>query len=452
MKRPFLSVTVVLSLFLLGYGILWLGNSAAMPMYQVTAVTAETGSPTPTVTPGPVAIETSLPISRLSLHVQVAEKPISDLDGDGEVDPGDTIQVTISFTNTGQITATNVILVDDYDEALVESRANITGAGKDNGDTITWKWATLASGEVTSVSYEATLRGILPPGITTLEDTASISSHKVKAVRDTQSVPVQRRELTITKAREVIDSNGNGVIDGGDIIKYKITYENIGDTPATNVVIVDDYPELYIASISNIYPEGVDDGKTITWAVGIAQTGGKGEITYDARLKDAFATAQDVMNEVTISSDGVELMKAEAVARVNVAPTPTPTSTPTPTATPTSTLAPTPTPTLVPGPAGGIYSGKSLEASILIGVLAFCAMAVLTIVGAFARLPRNLDKEAEAKLYQKRIGMVREGVFLIFIVSAVLILAIGRGIEADGAISILSAIAGYVFGRAVGPG
>jgi hypothetical protein len=43
--------------------------------------------------------------------------------------------------------------------------------------------------------------------------------------------------------------------------------------------------------------------------------------------------------------------------------------------------------------------------------------------------------------------MVREGVFLIFIVSAILILAIGEGIREDGAISILSAIVGYVFGR-----
>jgi hypothetical protein len=78
-------------------------------------------------------------------------------------------------------------------------------------------------------------------------------------------------------------------------------------------------------------------------------------------------------------------------------------------------------------------------------------MAVLVYVGGIAKFECSPDAEGEAELHLKRIALVREGVFLIFIVSAVLILAIGRGIEPDGAISILSAIAGYVLGRAMGP-
>jgi hypothetical protein len=80
----------------------------------------------------------------------------------------------------------------------------------------------------------------------------------------------------------------------------------------------------------------------------------------------------------------------------------------------------------------------------LIGVLAIISMAVLAYVGAVAKY--STDDEVN----RRRISLVHEGVVLVFIVSAILVLAIGRGIESEGAVSIISAIAGYVFGRARG--
>jgi hypothetical protein len=68
----------------------------------------------------------------------------------------------------------------------------------------------------------------------------------------------------------------------------------------------------------------------------------------------------------------------------------------------------------------------------------------LVYVGACAQYCS--DDRNKRELSRQRIAMVREGVFLIF-VSAILILAIGEGIAEDGAVSILSAIVGYVFGR-----
>ena len=222
MKKLFLLAAVALSLFLLGYGTFRPSNSAAMPMPQGTPVATETPPPMPQDTP--VATETPPPIPILILHKGVAEQPVPDLDGDGKVDPGDTIKYTISYSNTGQITATNVILVDDYDEALIESVANITGGGKEDGNTITWDLGALAAGEGDLISYEATLKGALPPGTTALGNEATISSSEVEEpVRAAKTVPVQRPKLTITKAREAIDLDDDGVIDAGDAIKYKIT-------------------------------------------------------------------------------------------------------------------------------------------------------------------------------------------------------------------------------------
>ena len=561
MKKPFLLAAVALSLLLLGHGILWPGSSAAMPMPQDTPVATETPSPMPQDTP--VATETPAPVPTLIL-----DKGVTDLDGEGKVVPGDTIKYTISFSNTGQITATNVILVDDYDETLIESVANITGGGMDDGSTITWELGALADGEGDLISYEATLKGTLPPGTTALANEATISSSEVEPIRVAKAVQVQRPELTIAKAREEIDLDDDGVIDAGDAIKYKITYENKGDAAAANAVVVDDYPETLVASIDNISSDGEDDGSAITWELGIVKAGVKASLTYEVKLKSKFppgttsvdntaeiksdetypmraeqsvpikvpnltiakekapglikdlngngiadpgdtikydiayenkgdadateviivddypetliasitnisgdgkddgsiitwdlgilaagesgslsyeATLKEtfplgptnVQNPATISSKETEPTSATATVKVEVAPTPTPEPTPKPEKPEEE------------GPAAGIFAGMPLLPGVLIGILAIVAMVVLAYVGAIAKY--SPDKEAKDDLNRQRIALVREGVFLIFIVSAVLILAIGRGIEPDGAISILSAIVGYVFARAARP-
>ena len=45
--------------------------------------------------------------------------------------------------------------------------------------------------------------------------------------------------------------------------------------------------------------------------------------------------------------------------------------------------------------------------------------------------------------------MVMEGMAIVVIAAAVLVLAINKTIESDGAVSILSSVAGYVLGRTV---
>jgi len=110
--------------------------------------------------------------------------------------------------------------------------------------------------------------------------------------------------------------------------------------------------------------------------------------------------------------------------------------------------------------AGGIFATQPIIPSVLIGVLAFGAMVVLTYVGAIAnfdfskkdekneRVDSTRLVEEQGRFERSRISLVREGTFLIFIIASILVLAISRGVEPDGAISILSAIVGYVFGRA----
>lgn len=87
---------------------------------------------------------------------------------------------------------------------------------------------------------------------------------------------------------------------------------------------------------------------------------------------------------------------------------------------------------------------------ITIGMLALIGIGVFTYVGGIAKFQGSRDAEANSDITIARVAMFREGIIIIFIVSAVLLMGIAGTLTSDGVNSILSAIVGYVFGRASG--
>ena len=183
----------------------------------------------------------------------------------------------------------------------------------------------------------------------------------------------------------------------------------------------------------------------ITWEIGRLPSQSKGQIRYKATLGSSFSErTTTITNKVTITSKEVEDVTATSPIKVEVEPTPTPSS---------SQVEDTSRST-------GIFTEKEETRwlFILLGGLTIGVLVALVYVGTHE--PKSLDNisntlddakiaEKRIDLAQQRLSVVREGIFLVFIISAILILAIGEGIREDGAISILSAIVGYIFGRAV---
>lgn len=264
--------------------------------------------------------------------------------------------------------------------------------------------------------------------------------------------PTATPNLKIDRDRTIqIDVNRNGQIDPGDTLRHTIKVTNEGNVPASGVKLEDRYDKNLIEKM-NIGGQVQPPADTVSWDFDLAP-GALFEVSYDATLKSDLPSGRiNVQHVAEVSSDGIVLVVADPESFfVDVLPSPTPTQTPTlsptpePTLTPTATIAPTPTltPTLAPTPTRESQSTFTVEKgaqipAILIGLISLVTIAAVVYVGT----------HQDIKPHQ--IGLVREGIFLIFIVTAVLILAIDRGIPADGAISLLSAIAGYVFGRAWG--
>jgi len=390
--------------------------------------------------------ETPAPILTI---VRQAPDLVNDVDGDGTIDPGDTIEYTITYKNTGDAEVTKVTIVDDYNETLIAEIPSISPEGVNNGDTITWALGTVQAKAEDSVTYEATLDISFPGGLINVVNTATINSEETDPFEVTESTPVKGPILTIDKklaAELVNDLNGDGKPDPGDTIKYNITYENTGGGQAIKVVIVDDYNQDYIADIPYISPGGVkkDEG-TITWDLGTVAAGAKASASFDATLRSVFTPGSTrVENTATISGHDVETASDKEPVLVEVIPTPTPTPTlmPTPTCTPAPIAAPTAekvevTQTKAQG------EGPLTDIQITI-LLALSLIGGLVVVGFMAFQTLTSDQAAKDREY---IRCLIEGVILVVIFFTIILLALHNAMERDGVISIVSAIVGYMLGR-----
>ena len=234
-----------------------------------------------------------------------------DLDVDGQLSPGDTVQYELAWSSSGGGTATNVVLSDDPDETYVLSIAAISGGGSYDGNTITWSIGTVTSGDSGTLTYEATMAGdgSFPHGSTAVVNTATIDSDDTSPVSDTESVSVQAAaELAVAKsAVSYTDTDLDGALSPGDTVHYEVYYENIGNAGATTTVLTDDPDETYVASVANISDAGSYDLDFVTWDLGTLAPGDSGIVTYDVTL----AGSGSFLDGSTLVPNTVELSSAE---------------------------------------------------------------------------------------------------------------------------------------------
>jgi Domain of unknown function DUF11 len=429
-----------ISLFILS--LLWANDPESIPRLQTapTLITSDTSTETQTV------VETTATATSSPLVMTRAYKLI-DENADGiEGGVADKISLTLTIENVSNSIINNVVIDDDYPEIYISGISNPYD-GSDNQNSITWIVGTMEPSLVVAKTYEVLLKNKYPNTPISLEFTATISSDGFSQKEEKFTIPLKLPNLNLNKTFKLVsDLNGNSNPDPGDTIQYSINLENKGNSDATNVIITDDYNEKLL-EISNISGGGQNDGKVIQWMFDQVKAESQGlPLIYKARLiEDAFNSGSiEINNQVTISSDQTEINLTSASIHINV---PTPTTTPNPTPTPTLT------PTAIPaGPQSGLFANTPVGPLLLVGLLSLVAMGVLTYatVRMCPQPTAGQDDKNSLELHKTGLEVLREGIFVIIIIAAILMLALGQGIREDGAISILSAIVGYLFGRSTG--
>ncbi len=167
---------------------------------------------------------TSTPLTGVPSFALVKSDPTnSDEDGSGSVSFGDTLSYTVTATNTGNVTQTDVVVSDALLTPASQTCASVAPGG------------TCVLTGTLSVSVAQTQAG-------EVVNTASVVSDEVTTpVEDTVTTPVANdRALTLVKSDPVnADEDGSGTVTLGDTLTYTVTATNSGLGVETGVTVFD---------------------------------------------------------------------------------------------------------------------------------------------------------------------------------------------------------------------
>ena len=153
--------------------------------------------------------------------------PDRDNGDDRANNPGDVIVYSLAVTNTGNVTLTNVTVVDP----LTNTSEIIPSIAPGATETVTAEYTVT----------QADLDGAGNAGQDfDIDNVATADSDQTDPVDDDAEVPLGDPELDIFKVICGVDKDGNGVIDNvNEEIDYQLIVKNAGTALLTNVVVTD---------------------------------------------------------------------------------------------------------------------------------------------------------------------------------------------------------------------
>lgn len=132
------------------------------------------------------------------------------------------------------------------------------------------------------------------PGDTNLRDNTSTVRTPVVAAPLIRAI----------KTSEVIDANGNGVADPGEVIVYRIAIENQGNAPSTNTVLTDDIPAntTYVPNSSTLNGQPLADTSQTSPFVNGSRVSSPSQPPTSGILLPGTAEAVNVQFQVRINN------------------------------------------------------------------------------------------------------------------------------------------------------
>lgn len=259
-----------------------------------------------------------------------------DANGDGLVNPGDTLEYTVTITNAGAVDAQNVSFVDtpDTNTTLVIGSVVTSGAvasGNTPGDTsVVVSFGTLAAGETVTVVFRVTINSpLFPPNTAQVSNQGVVTGDNVSdtptddpdtpAVDDPTTTPLgappAESGLVVTKTDRLFDDSpsGDGVPSPGDVLQYTTVITNTGLAAAEDVVFTDTpgaHTTLVAGSVTTtqgVIPQGNAPGDTaVSVSIGAIPPGVSVTIHFRVTIADPVpAGVTFVANQGLVSGSNV---------------------------------------------------------------------------------------------------------------------------------------------------
>lgn len=157
----------------------------------------------------------------------------TDVDNSGTDNAGDIANYTLTVTNTGKVTLTDISVTDILPQAVVSGSLAILAPGASNSTSFTATYLlTQADIDAGKIDNSAIAKGWPPNNRPEISSAPSAHSEPITPVIG----------LSITKAGRYEDTVADNYASAGDTLTYTFTVTNTGTTTLTNVSPVDDGP------------------------------------------------------------------------------------------------------------------------------------------------------------------------------------------------------------------
>jgi uncharacterized repeat protein (TIGR01451 family) len=242
---------------------------------------------TNTVTASTAYTETSLGNNTAQVATLVGSPDLVVVkDGPVNVNAGDTLSFTLTYSNAGDLPATGVMLVDQLPTAMSYVTDSVPATVAASG-VITWSMGSLNPDQSGSIVLTATA---LYAG----QYQNRVTINGVPLDSDLSN-NISIVTTTIAGANPYVHKSGPAILIGGDVVSYTITYGNHGSLPTGVITLTDNLPAEF--SVSNIV--GDNSGLNLVSSSGSIRVW---TTTVAAGSSSVFTLALTVPNSATIAS------------------------------------------------------------------------------------------------------------------------------------------------------
>ena len=212
---------------------------------------------------------------------------LSDENGDGCTQVGETIVYDFIVTNTGIVDLTNVTVTDPL-VTVTGGPINLVSGDTDSSTFTAIYTVTQADIDAGQVVNQATAEGTTPDGGIVRDD----SGETINDNDPTITVLCQVSSMSLEKSGVFNDENGDGIPQEGETVSYTFSVTNTGTVTLYNITIDDPLPGIDIQGgpIASLDP-GVTDDTTFT-------------ATY--AINDADIEAGEVINQAIVTGEDDE--------------------------------------------------------------------------------------------------------------------------------------------------